>query len=201
MLVLVLASGAVSTKITWEEDRFTDVLRSSQLHQNPLNAESPTRMGRDTMAESSDVEFEFFWVEVHCSEVLDEHVNAVFSLAARGHFVPAKVEVKSTGELFSGTSNFSVDLMDVEGLERHGPAWKEVELRQVFGQQVGILSVNVVAPLNGAAFFLDDADGVVVFDPRERQLWNDDFHRFFTLLCSVGVDGGNERLRFLFFSH
>ena len=127
-------------------------------------------MGRDAVAESRHVEFEFFWVEVHRSEVLDEHVNAMFPLTARGHLVPAKVEVKATGELFARASDLTFDLVDVERLQGHGPSWEEVELRQIFGQQVRVLSVNVIAPLNGAAFFFDDANGIVVLDTQERRV-------------------------------
>jgi hypothetical protein len=115
-LVYPALSGAVSTEVAWEKDRFTDVLRSCQLHQNPLNAESPARMGRDAMAESSDIEFEFFWVEVHRSKVLNEHINAMFSLTTRGHLVPAEVKVKASGELLARASDLALDLMDVERL-------------------------------------------------------------------------------------
>jgi len=91
--------------------------------------------------------------------------------------------------------------MDVKGLERHGPAWKEVELGEVLGEQVGVFRINVVAPLNFSAFFLDDADGVVVFHAGEGEFGHDHLDQFLALFGSEGVDGGDEVLRFLLLSH
>jgi len=143
------------------------------------------------MTESSNVEFEFFGVKVHVSEIVHQHVNAVLSLASRGHLVPSKVEVESTGELLACASNLTLDLVDVKGFEGHGPTGQEVELRKVLSEQIGIFGVNVVAPLDLAALFLDDADGVIVFQTGERKFGDNDFDRFFTLLGTEGVDGGD----------
>ena len=151
------------------------------------------------MAESSNIEFKLFWVQIHGPEVLDEHVNAVFTLSSRGHFIPAEVEVKATRKLLACASVLSFDLMDVEWLQGHWPTRQEVELREVLSEQVGVFCVDVVAPLNRASSFLDDADGIVVFHTGEGQFRNDHLDRFLALSLSVLVDDGDERLRFFFF--
>ena len=91
--------------------------------------------------------------------------------------------------------------MDVKRFERHGPAWEEVELGEVFSQQVRIFCVDIVAPFNAAALFFDDANGVVVLHTGEWQFRDDHLDQFLTLFCSEGVDGGDEVLRFLIFGN
>ena len=48
------------------------------------------------MAETSNVEFEFFGVQIHVTKVLNQDINAMFSLTARSHFVPTEVEIKTS---------------------------------------------------------------------------------------------------------
>ena len=153
------------------------------------------------MAESSDVEFEFLGVEVHVPKVFNQHVNAVLSLSARGHLVPSEIQVEASRELLARAARFTLDLVNVERLEGHRPAGEEVELRQVFCEQVRIFSVDVVTPFNGPALFFDDANGVVVFNAGKGKFRHDDFHGFLALLGSVSVDGGDEILRFFFLCH
>ncbi len=192
-------SGTKSAEVTGEEHRFSNVFGTCEFHQNPFNPESPSGVGRNTVAESSHVKFEFFGVKVHISQVFHEHVNAVLTLTTGGHFIPAKVEVKTPGELCSCAPNLALDLVDVKGFEGHGPAGKEIELRKVLSKKVRVLRIDVVAPLDGPAFFLDDANGVVVFHAWEGQFRHDHFDQLLALFGPEGVDGGDELLGLFLF--
>jgi hypothetical protein len=90
------SSGTVPAKVAGEQHRFPDVFCPGQLHQNALNTETPTGVGGYAVPESRHVKLEFIGVEVHGSQVLHEHVDAVFSLASGGHFIPAEIEVKTS---------------------------------------------------------------------------------------------------------
>ena len=103
--------------------------------------------------------------------------------------------------MLAGASNLAFDLVDVKGLERHGPAGKEVELGEVLGEQVGVFGIDIVAPLNLPAFFFDDANGIVVFNAGKRKFGDDHLDQFLALFGSEGVDGGDKVLRFLLLSH
>ena len=153
------------------------------------------------MAEASNVKFKLFRVQIHGAQIFHEHVDAVFSLAARGHLVSPKVEIKPSGELRTRASNLAFDLVDVEGLERHGPAGQEVKLREILGEKIGIFSVDVIPPFDGTSLLFDDADGVVVLHTGEGQVGNDDLNGFLALVGAKLVDGGDERLGFFLLGH
>ena len=75
------------------------------------------------MTETSHIEFELFGVQIHAAQVVDQDIDAMFSLTTRGHLVSTEVEVKSSRELFTRAPDFALNLMDVKRFERHGPAW------------------------------------------------------------------------------
>ena len=109
-------SRAITTEVSWEEDGFTDVLCPCQLHQNALHTKTPTGVRWDAVSEARHVEFKFLRVQIHGTQVLYKHTDAMLSLATRGHFVSAKVEVKATGKLLTCASDLPIDLMDVKRL-------------------------------------------------------------------------------------
>ena len=71
-------------------------------------------------------------------------------------------------------------------------------MRQIFCKQIGIFSVDVVAPFNGASFFFDDPNGVAIFHSGEREFRHDDFDGFLVLCGAELVDGGHQSLGFFF---
>ena len=113
----------------------------------------------------------------------------MFALSTRGHLIAAKIEVKTAAQLTSCGPVFAFHMMDVEGLEVHGPPRDEIELRQALSEQVAVFGVDVVAPFNRATTFLDDANGIVVLHARERQFWDNDFDGLLVLTRPPIVDG------------
>ena len=75
------ASGAITGEVPGEEHRFTNVVGARQYHQNTLNAKSPACVWWHAVAEARYVEFKFFRVQIHCSEVVHQNIDAVLTLA------------------------------------------------------------------------------------------------------------------------
>ena len=90
------SSGTVPAEVTGEQHRFPDVFCAGELHQNALNTESPSGVRGYAVPESRYVKLEFIGVEVHGTEVVYEHVDAMLSLATGGHFIPTEIEVKAS---------------------------------------------------------------------------------------------------------
>ena len=88
--------------------------------------------------------------------------------APTGHLIPPVVEIESPTELSARRPLLLLLVMDIEWLHRHRPSGKEVETRIFSCNEVTMMALDIIAPLNLATSLLDNFYCVAIWDPWER---------------------------------
>ena len=108
-------------------------------------------MWRGSISESIGVECEVGRIQPNVSEILLQDLYPVLSCSSAGHLVPTEVQVESATQLTSSGTILSLLVVDVEGLHRHGPSRDEVEARVLGCDDVAMVTLYVVTPLDFSA--------------------------------------------------
>jgi len=129
------------------------------------------RGGAET--ESVSVESEVRWVEIHVPEVLLKNFEPMLSLPTAGHLISPIVKVEATTQLASRRSEFTLLVVDVERLHGHRPAWYKVETWVLGSNDVTMMTLDIIPPLNLSPSGLDNLDSITV-----RNSWEGDARDF-----------------------